>query len=246
MLPAGTGAGIMAFEHDLSRLSDEELFFLREFQPVDEINAARRDPARLDEIERRLSPRDFFTHVRILLIRAHRHVDAGEFDRARGLLADFLDRHEPSFAKLNPIFFNRFAISVYKLIGDLHVERLSDSSEGSLYYLRIMELAGLKKSPPFTMLVAASRIMLGAALRFVETADRRYVDCYDYGFGLFRYAVVSAYESVADVRAVEIEGRRHNVPARHFFLEISREAEVANRAAEILAARVGSQGPDPA
>ncbi len=213
---------------NLDELSDEELFFLDEFRYKQEIISHRYD---MDEIERILSSleaRDFFSFFRITLVRAYRDIDAGKLDEALSQLIEFNDRYRRFFHRFNPPIINRFAISLYRLIGDTLLERNPEDIErASYFYLAILELRELTSVQPFSLLPASSRIIKGTWLKFRSSKDKRYLELISDGIDYFHLALNRAYfEKALDHTDVSIEGQLYQLPKDHYFLEISREVSI--------------------
>jgi hypothetical protein len=212
---------------NLNELSDEEIFSLKEYISADDINAHRYDLEKIAEFENELTAKDFFTYMRIILIKGHRYEEADEPQKALSQLMDFLEAYEHFFSKFNPLIMNRFAVSIYRLIGDIFHEHENDGTSASDYYLRIKEIQSIKESNPFVILVAASRIVKGAWLRYQRSRLDSYFKTLIYGTDLFAYAVQQAFV-VNSSNYVSFNSSESTcyLQKPHFFREIFREAKI--------------------
>lgn len=234
---------------DLSGLSDAELFALKEVRDAAPFHAAQDDLPRLDALAAELGPGDLFTIARVTLLRSYLLEAKGRQEKAIRVLSDYFARYEAYHPKLNMVAYLPLAVPLHARLGDLllDVGRRSTASDA---YLRILRLGMLRRTTPFVMLVAASRIVRGAALRFAETGDAKQVRSAQYGVALFRFAVECAYDSTTvDFEAHAVGQDRLELPRPHFFRSIATEAAVLADAVERLDARLAElkrtspQGP---
>jgi hypothetical protein len=239
-----TGSRPLYAVPDLSTLSDAELFALRETRDGAPFHEAAGDLRRLDALAEGLGPRDLLSVARVTLLRSYLLEAAKRDDAAIRVLAEYVERVEPFHPKLNMVAYLPFAVPIYARFGDLLLAAGRSSAADA--YLRILGLGMLRRTTPFVMMVAASRIVRGAALRFGETGDAKQVRNAQYGTALFRFAVECAYDSTAtDFAAHAVGPDRLELPKPHFFREIAREAAVLAEAMEHLdvALRARKAGP---
>jgi hypothetical protein len=222
---------------DLSGLSDAELFALRE--PPGPLLP---EPAAADAIEAlaaRLGPRDLLALGRVALARSELHERRGDHALAVRVVAEYLAQVEPLHPKLNMVAYAPLAVRLYARLGDLLLEGDGGATRAADPDLRIMALGALRKAPPFTMLLAASRIVRGAALRFLEVSDARQLRHVSYGTRLFRFAIEAAYDSTtADFQTIRVGPDAFELQRTHFFEEIAREAAVVGEALRALNERL--------
>ncbi len=227
---------------DLAGLSDEALFSLRELRDAGPLQAAQHELREVDAFAATLGPRDLFSFARVTLLRSYRLEAKGRDAEAMRVLREYLSHYEPYHPKLNMIAYLSLAVPIYARLGDLLLEKSERPAEACEVYLRTLGLGMLRRTTPFTMMVAASRIVRGAVLRFLEVADPRQIRHVLYGTGLFRFAVEAAYDSTAadyDVHSVGPD--RFEVQRPHFFRDIAREAGVIAEAMVELNARLAAQ-----
>lgn len=223
---------------DLSGLSDAELFSLRE--PPGALPPDPSAPAELEALAARLGPRDLLTLGRVALARSEVHERRGDHALAVRAVAEYLAQVEPLHPKLNMVAYVPVGVRLYARLGDLLLEGTGGPTRAADPYLRIMGLGALRKAPPFTMLLAASRIVRGATLRFLEVSDARQLRHVQYGTRLFRFAVEAAYDSTtADFETVRVGPDVFELQRAHFFEEIAREAGVVGEAMRALNERLG-------
>jgi hypothetical protein len=229
---------------DLSSLSDAELFALRESRDAAPFHDARDDLRRLDALAAGLGPRELFSVARVTLLRSYLLEAARREDAAIRVLTEYLARVEPFHPKLNMVAYLPFAVPMYARLGDLLLAAGRSSAADA--YLRILGLGMLRRTTPFVMLVASSRIVRGASLRFEETGDAKQVRNAQYGSALFRFAIECAYDSTAtDFEAHAVGPDRLELPRSHFFREIAREAAVLAEAMERLNERLAEGNGRP-
>jgi hypothetical protein len=216
---------------DLSGLSDEALFGLREARDPAPLLAAQHDAAQVDAFAAALGPRDLFSLARVTLLRSLRFEGQGRDDKAQRVLSEYLGHYERYHPKLNMVAYLPLVVPIYARLGDLLLEKAQRPAEASDCYLRILGLGMLRKTSPFVMLVAASRIVRGATLRFLDVGDPRQVRHAQYGIALFRFAVECAYDSAAtDFASHAIGPDRFDLPKPHFFRDIAKEAGIISEA----------------
>jgi hypothetical protein len=222
---------------DLSGLSDAELFALREAP-----GPLLPEPAAAEAIEAlaaRLGPRDLFALGRVALARSDVHERRGDHALAVRVVAEYLAQVEPLHPKLNMVAYASLGVRLYARLGDLLLEGADGAARAADPYLRIMALGALRKAPPFSMALAASRIVRGAVLRFLEVSDARQLRHVQYGTRLFRFAVEAAYDSTtADFETWRVGPDAFELPRAHFFEELAREGAVIAEAMTALNERL--------
>jgi hypothetical protein len=222
---------------ELSGLSDAELFALRE--PSGPILPEPAAAEAIDALAARLGPRDLLTLGRVALARSEVHGRRGDHALAVRAVAEYLAQVEPLHPKLNMVAYLPVGVRLYARLGDLLLEGADGPTRAADPYLRIMGLGALRKAPPFTMLLAASRIVRGATLRFLEVSDARQLRHVSYGTRLFRFAIEAAYDSTtADFETVRLGPDAFELQRTHFFEEIAREAAVVGEAMRALNERL--------
>lgn len=226
---------------DLSGLSDAELFALREPDAGARVRAVQGDRAALEALAARLGPQDLFTVARVALVRSHRYEEDGEHAKAIRVITEYLARFEPLHPRLNMAAYVAVIVPLYARVGDLTLERAGMPSHAADFYLRILALGGLRRTNPFVMLLAASRIVRGAALRFRETDDPKQLRHAQYGARLFRFAVECAYDSTGlDFETWRLGPDAFELQKPHFFREIARESAVISEAMAALDERLAA------